>query len=220
MGDVGAVLRSGADQPHPGPEPMIVVMSEHTQRRRLVPPLAAEDHVCAACELSYLQVSVEAAVGRIHHLPAVVRDVLAPVPVTDLRVRPAREAWSITEYVCHLRDVHVSYTVRLYRARTEDRPVLEPMLNDLRAVRFRYNERDLAGVLEDLAAAVGGFCEEVSRVREGQWDRVVTRLPGEQRTALWLVRQIVHEGVHHVDDIRRTGVTVAVARARGRRPAR
>jgi hypothetical protein len=30
-------------------------------------------------------------------------------------------------------------------------------------------------------------------------------LPDEDRTALWLVRQAMHEGVHHLGDIRRIG---------------
>jgi hypothetical protein len=37
------------------------------------------------------------------------------------------------------------------------------------------------------------------------WDRIATRLHGEQRTARWLVRQAMHEGVHHLADIRRIG---------------
>ncbi|MDA3664686.1 hypothetical protein PFJ02_22105 [Mycobacterium xenopi] len=50
------------------------------------------------------------------------------------------------EYVCHLRDVYLTYTIRLHRARTEERPTLEPTLNDLRARRFRYNDRDLTAI--------------------------------------------------------------------------
>ncbi|MFJ7217902.1 DinB family protein [Amycolatopsis sp. NPDC098790] len=59
----------------------------------------------------------------------------------DLRRRPAPGRWSALECLVHLRDVCVTYTIRVHRARTEDRPVLEPLLNDLRARRFRYNDR-------------------------------------------------------------------------------
>jgi hypothetical protein len=81
------------------------------------------------------------------------------------------------------------------------------MLNDLRARRFRYNERDIGPVLDELAANVAGFCEEIARVGSGDWDRVATRMPGEQRSARWLVRQAMHEGVHHLADIRAVGIT-------------
>ncbi|MGH8866838.1 MAG: hypothetical protein ACRDYU_02440 [Actinomycetes bacterium] len=61
--------------------------------------------------------------------------------------------------------------------------MLEPMLNDLRARRFRYDESDLDATLAELTATVAGFCDEVARVEPDQWARVVTRLPGEDRTA-------------------------------------
>jgi hypothetical protein len=105
------------------------------------------------------------------------------------------------EYACHLRDVYITYTIRLHRVRTEDRPVLEPMLNDLRARRFRYNERDPHPVLDELAATVRGFLDEVARMPETGWARTATRLTGEQRTARWMVRQAAHEGEHHLRDI-------------------
>jgi len=57
-------------------------------------------------------------------------------------------------------------------------------------------------VLDGLDATPAGFCEEVARM--DQWDRMVTRLPGEHRTARWPVRQAMHEGQHHLDDIRWT----------------
>jgi hypothetical protein len=74
--------------------------------------------------------------------------------------------------------------------------------------RFRYNDCDLAATLDELAAAAAGFCDEVARTGERDWDRVGTRLPGELRTARWLVRQATHEGVHHLGDIRRFGETL------------
>lgn len=111
-------------------------------------------------------------------LPAAVRAALVAIPAGVLAQRPTRNSWSVIEYLCHVRDVYISYTIRLYRARTEDRPVLEPMLNDLRASRFRYMDRDVYPVLDELTASVSGFCEEVAQMRAEQWDRVVTRLPG------------------------------------------
>jgi DinB superfamily len=188
------------------------------RRDHAVPPLQAEDHVCAGCAMAYAEVSVERAVQRIASVADDVRAVVATVDPAGarpdvLRERPEPTTWSVTEYVCHLRDVYVTYTIRLHRARTEDRPVLEPMLNDLRVRRFRYNERDLTAVLDELAAAAIGCCEEARRNQDEQWDRTVTRLPGEERTARWLVRQALHEGLHHIADIRRVGESVVSLRA-------
>jgi hypothetical protein len=79
------------------------------------------------------------------------------------------------------------------------------MFNDLRAERFRYNDCDLAATLAELEAASRGFCAEIACCDQDDWDRSATRLPNERRTARWLVRQAMHEGVHHLGDIRRIG---------------
>jgi hypothetical protein len=170
-----------------------------------VPALVGEEHVCAACDLHNARESDQEALAAIRRLPELLRASVAAVAPERYRRRARPDEWSITEYVCHLRDVHTVYTVRLHRARTEDRPVLEPMFNDLRARRFRYNERDVAVVLDEVAVAAAGCCEEIELFAADDWGRVVTRLPGEERTARWLARQAMHEGIHHVADIRRIG---------------
>jgi uncharacterized damage-inducible protein DinB len=174
-----------------------------------LPPLAAEDHVCDACALAYPKISIEYALEVITGLPAAVRKAVDAIPPEARRRRPSPHVWSVTEYVCHLRDVYITFTIRLHRTRTEDRPALEPMFNDLRARRFRYNDRDMTATLDELAAATTGFCEEIARTSARDWDRVATRLPGEERTARWLVRQAMHEGVHHLGDIRTVGDTMS-----------
>jgi DinB family protein len=170
-----------------------------------LPQLAAEDHTCSRCALTYSEIPIGHATEVIQAIPAAVRDAVLAVPDHARCQRPDPRIWSVTEYVCHLRDVYATYTIRLHRARTEDRPALEPMLNDLRARRFRYNERDVAPILDELAANAAGFCEEIASAGPQDWDRVATRRPGEQRSARWLVRQAMHEGVHHLADIRTVG---------------
>ena len=171
-------------------------------RRNAIPPLAGEDHACAECGLFYPTLTIEAARAIIGSLPGAVDAVLEHAPPRDLRRRPRPDRWSALEYLVHLRDVCVTYTIRVHRARTEDRPVLEPMLNDLRARRFRYNDRSLAGVRDELTACAAGLGEEIDRLTPADGERTVTRLAGEHRTARWLVRQAAHEVTHHLGDIR------------------
>lgn len=166
-----------------------------------IPPLPGERHICVDCRLAYSDLDIAAAVELISGIPSRCRALITAIPPERLRNRPAAGGWSVTEYACHLRDVYVTSTIRLHRARTEDRPALEPMLNDLRAKRFRYNDANIDAVLDELASAVDGCIEEVGRFGQADWQRVVTRLPGEHRTARWLVRHAAHEGVHHVADI-------------------
>jgi hypothetical protein len=168
-----------------------------------VPPLADENHVCNECALSYADLDLTAATDLIARVPAEARTAIGVVSPPNLRRRLSAGEWSVAEYACHLRDVYVTYTIRLHRARTEERPVLEPMLNDLRTRRFRYNDANVEAVLDELDAAVRGCIEEAGRFDPKAWERTVTRLPGELRTARWLVRQAAHEGRHHLGDIAR-----------------
>jgi DinB superfamily len=170
-----------------------------------LPPLAAEDHVCDACGLAYADLSIADAVAELRQLPDAVRAAVDAVPADLRRLRPAPEVWSVTEYACHLRDVFVGFTIRLRRARTEDEPVVDPMFGDLRAVRFRYADADLGAVLDEIGRAAAGFRDEIGDTRREEWTRTIRRLPGEVRTATWIVRQATHEGRHHVRDIVHVG---------------
>ena len=179
-----------------------------------VPPLPGEDHVCPACGSDFAALSVEAAAAVVAAVPQRARAVVGGRPDVDLRRRPDPRTWSAAEYLCHLRDVHVTTTIRLHRARTEELPVVEPMLNDLRARRFRYADCDVPAVLGELAAAAAGVADELRRVGPDGWERTVlrvhrpsqdpaARLPGEERTVRWLLRNAAHEGRHHLADVER-----------------
>lgn len=165
-----------------------------------LPPLAGEDHVCSSCPFSFVEHDVDRAVSVIAEIPARARRLFASLDESAVR-RRQDGVWSAVEYLCHLRDVYATFTIRLHRARTEDDPALEPMLNDLRARRFGYRDAAVEPALDQLQAYVGGFLAEVARIRPEDWTRPVHRLPDEHRTALWLVRQAAHEGVHHLRDI-------------------
>ena len=174
-----------------------------------LPPLAAEDHVCTSCGVSYGDLTVEDAVSRIRVVPDAVASAVAALPDAALRRRPEPGVWSVLEYAAHVRDVYATFLIRLHRARTEDHPVLDPMFGDLRAQRLRYNDLPVDAVLREVSLAAAGFCDEVADTADEEWGRRVRRLPGEDRTALWLVRHAMHEGVHHVRDVERVGALAA-----------
>lgn len=166
-----------------------------------IPPFVGEDHVCVPCGLSYVELCIADAYELIRRVPDRSRTVARAVSTAGWRQRPSPGRWSPLEYLCHLRDVTVTYTIRLHRARTEDRPRLEPMLNELRTRRFRYQLHDPAAVLAELDLTTPGLLEEADQFDPHDWDRLAARLPGEHRTARWLLRQAAHEGVHHLRDI-------------------
>lgn len=168
-----------------------------------VPPLPSEEHECRRCAFAYTAVAVDTAIEVIAGVPARAKSAVLGVSDEQLRARPNEGTWSALEYLCHLRDVYAAYTIRLYRTRVEDVPVLEPMLNDLRAIRFRHNRSNPSAVLTEVADNVAGFLEEAARNNEATLRRTATRLPGEERTGRWLLRQAAHEGLHHLRDMER-----------------
>jgi diadenosine tetraphosphate (Ap4A) HIT family hydrolase len=159
-----------------------------------VPPLAAEDYVCPDCGTDYPAMGTDEIRTMVEAVPGQARGLLLAHP--DERWRHADDGWCAAEYLCHVRDVYATFTIRLHRARTEDDPPLESMLNDLRARRFGYRDAELAPVADQLDAHVRGFLAELDRVED--WERPVHRYPGENRTVRWLARQAAHEGHHHV----------------------
>jgi hypothetical protein len=165
-----------------------------------LPPLASEDFVCAACGFAFPDCDAADSARRLPRIAADIRSFVAPIERSRLTAKRTAETWSGIEYLCHVRDVYQASTIRLYRVRTEDAPQIEPLYNDVRATRFRYAERDAAAVLDEIDAAIAGCCAEIGLVTD--WNRTMTRLPGEQRTARWLARAAVHEGVHHLLDLR------------------
>lgn len=176
-----------------------------------LPALAAEDHVCAGCEMSYAELTIEAVTTVLRGFPRLVRSTLDGIEPALRRRRPEPDVWSVAEYTCHIRDVMATSTLRLHRCRVEDVPRLEPMLADVRAERFSYNFLDLDAVLDELAANSRGLMDEIGQLEGEDWVRTVTRRPEEVRTARWIVRHAVHEGVHHVRDM--AAVAAALIRA-------
>lgn len=169
-----------------------------------LPPLFAEDHTCERCGLAYPSLDIDTSLGLVMESTAMLAALLPSVEEPALRRRPSPQVWSAVEYACHVRDVLLTYAVRVHRGVVEDRPALDPMYGDWRAERFGYATMPLDVLLVELPAAATGFAAEVRAVPDDAWDRTVVRRPTEVRTVRWLVRQAAHECVHHLADVRRT----------------
>jgi DinB superfamily len=168
-----------------------------------LPVFPAEDHLCERCALRYSDLSYVDVLLQLTPLAAQIRRLVTSGEPAQLTVRASADEWSAVEYLCHLRDVFVTSTIRLHRARTEENPHLDPMLNDLRVRRFRYNDWPVAAVLDEIDATSMGFIDEVQRLSPSDFERVATGPMGDQRTALWFVRHALHEALHHRDDVAR-----------------
>lgn len=158
-------------------------------------------HVCGECGFAY---GPDPA-SSIETVASAVADISRDCTATSdeaLRERPVEGLWSAIEYFCHVRDVLMVTAMRLYRTRTEDSPELEPMLNDVRAKFFRYNDSSPDVVAVESVRGVEAVRYAATQYREEDWWREGRRL-GERRTARWLLQHAAHEVTHHKLDIRR-----------------
>ncbi|MGK5739436.1 DinB family protein [Micromonospora sp. URMC 103] len=123
------------------------------------------------------------------------------------RRRPAERVWSPLEYTCHVRDVLRVQGERLVLALTVTAPEFAPMGRDERAVAEAYNEQAPAVVLADLADAADALAARFDGLGPAELARTgVYPWPQPRaRTLLWLGQHTVHEGEHHLLDIRRAG---------------
>jgi len=167
-----------------------------------LPPLFGEEHACETCRLAYRDLDVDRCLALVAESTTALAELLPSLGEAILRGRQRPEVWSPVEYACHVRDVLLTFAVRVHRGVVEDRPMLDPMYADWRAERFGYGATRLDVLLAELTAAAEGFADEVRAVPDDAWGRLVVRRSEEVRTVRWLVRQAAHECVHHLADVR------------------
>ena len=156
---------------------------------------------CDECGFVYAQVGAETLVDRLREFGP--RYAAALRAIGEPRRRPAPEVWSPLEYVCHVRDVFQAQRERLELAIRTDEPEFTPMGREELVVTRAYNQQDPEVALRELAAVA----EELAVVLAGPVDLDRTGVYNwphrEVRTLLWLGRHTVHEGEHHLLDVRR-----------------
>ncbi|MFD2765335.1 DinB family protein [Micromonospora eburnea] len=158
---------------------------------------------CDECQFVYAGVAAEELPPLLRGLGLRYRTALAGV--RNPRRRPAPGVWSPLEYTCHVRDVLGVQAERLEQALGVDEPEFAPMGRDERAIADAYNEQEPSAVLAALSAAAEDLAARFAALDPPALDRTgVYPWPRRRaRTLLWLGQHTVHEGEHHLLDIRR-----------------
>ena len=122
-----------------------------------------------------------------------------------LRAHSAPGVWSPLEYVCHYRDVLRVQRERILLALKKDKPSFESMRREERVTEERYNEQDPAAVGVEIAVAADELATTLEKLSDRDWLREgVYSYPTRQlRSAEWIARNTIHEGLHHIMDIER-----------------
>jgi DinB superfamily len=159
---------------------------------------------CPQCGFVYDEIPVTEIPGAIRAFASTYREILAACDSGTVTRRVDQATWSALEYACHVRDVFLVQRDRVVMAQVLDRPRVIPMSRDERVAICRYDSQSLDDVLDQLAMAT----ELCAMVFEGLtptgWTRqLVYNWPTtEVRDLLWVGRNAVHEGTHHLRDVK------------------
>jgi hypothetical protein len=161
---------------------------------------------CAECGFRYDDLDVALIAETIRSFAGGYRAVLVDGGLDEqlARQRPAHDVWSVLEYACHLRDVLLVQRDRALRALVEDRPQFPPMHREERVVLAGYADESLDGVAAQIAMAADLCARVFDDLSPDQLRRtLIYNYPQPtERDVAWLGRHTVHEGVHHLMDVR------------------
>lgn len=156
---------------------------------------------CPECGFVADGMSPADASAAIRSFPRRFRELLMPDRVTDqglLRHRPSPGDWSAIEHVAHLADAFHVAANRLVRVRAVERPPLGRDGGD------SFDDGPDAGlVLARLRDSCARLADEIDATSPDDWRRVGMR-NRQEVDALQLVHEAVHEGAHHLREVRTT----------------
>lgn len=116
-------------------------------------------------------------------------------------VRPSDDVWSALEYACHVRDVFDLYDARLQLMLEQDEPAYPNWDQDATAVEKRYGEQQPARVAAEIADSAAALAKRFEGVTGAQWERTGVRSDGALFTIETFARYLIHDPIHHVDDV-------------------
>ena len=133
-------------------------------------------------------------------------DVLAADPEW-LRRRPRADRWSPLEYGCHVRDVFEVMDKRLRLMLSSDDPLYENWDQDRTAAESGYEAQDPHSVAGELSSAAESLAAGFETVSGSAWERPGTRSDGAKFSVETIGQYMLHDVVHHVDDVTGTHAT-------------
>lgn len=168
---------------------------------------------CAECGFRYDDLDVSQIATTIHSFAARYHSELVGIGL-DQSVcarRPEPAVWSVLEYLCHIRDVLLVQRDRAVWALAADRPTFPPMYREERVELLHYAQQPVEHVVTEVMLAAHLCATVFDGLSAEQLDRrLVYNYPTPtERDIAWLGRHTVHEGEHHLLDVRRVAARVS-----------
>jgi DinB family. len=130
------------------------------------------------------------------------RQLTAGLPNEAYTWKPSADRWSMTENVCHLRDIeHEGYNVRIQRIATEDTPILPDIEGTQLAIDRKYNEQNLDQAIAAFDTARAKNIELITGYPEATLSRIGTFEDFGDMTLAGLLEIMVEHDHGHVSDI-------------------
>jgi S-DNA-T family DNA segregation ATPase FtsK/SpoIIIE len=165
----------------------------------------SDGYVCPECGLDYDSIAPSDAVVAIRSFPRRFREEFDKVEKDDvLQRRPDAKTWSAIEYTAHVADLFDAFTELFRRWRADDGAKVDDIFfdPDKRAEERHYSDRKKDEVLAALDASAKALADAIEKVGSSDWTRTAT-FPWGERDMLTMVRNAVHEGAHHLRDVRK-----------------
>jgi hypothetical protein len=158
---------------------------------------------CPECGVEYDSISPQDAIQALRSFPRRYREVIGPFIDDEdvLRRRPDRSTWSALEYAAHVADVLESMTPMLVEMTQKDDPrIRDPWDPDERARDRHYNDMEPREALDWLERAATKAADTAAGFSPDDWSRT-GQFDYGQRELIDQVRNMVHEGSHHLRDV-------------------
>lgn len=117
--------------------------------------------------------------------------------------RPAPEAWSVLEVICHLRDIEEAYFDRIRFILLNDRPVLIQLYPDRWAEDRQYRTCDVEGALAAFRSRREDTLRFVESLTPDQWERGADHPARGRLTVRRVVHSLASHDAEHLDQITR-----------------
>lgn len=124
-------------------------------------------------------------------------------PEESWTARPFEGKWTAREIIHHLADSEMTSALRLRQLLEEESPVIHGYDQDNRAVRLKYNERDVAPAFDAFRGARATTVQVLALLTEEDWKREGTHTESGRYTVEdWLNIYAAHAH-NHASQIRR-----------------
>lgn len=161
----------------------------------------SEDYVCDECAMAYRDYGPGEVSPAVRSFGPRWREIVTPVDEDALRRRPDEDTWSAIEYGWHLGSglEWMADAVEATVAGADEEIAWFGHEQDVRQADPR--SRDLDEVTTRLDAAVSRLAVVLAQVDPDAWTHTAS-FPWGERDVLDTARNAVHEGEHHLRDVR------------------